>query len=66
MAYMKQLFKEADTDNSGFLSIDELYNLLNLRLEVEIRREELEQLVGANDTDDDQQINIEEFINMMS
>lgn len=37
MSYLKRLFQEADIDHSGFLSVDELYNLFNLKLEVEIR-----------------------------
>ncbi len=53
LTFLKQLFFEADWDHSGFLSTDEIYNLLNLKLEVEITKEELEDLIGQNDTDGD-------------
>ena len=63
---LKNLFLEADVDNNGFLSIDEIYSLLTLRLGVEIRIEELEELIGEADRDQDLQIDIEEFIDLMS
>ena len=66
MEYMKNLFYEADLDKSGLLSLDEIYNLLTLKLEVDIRREELSDMIGFNDEDGDNQVNIDEFINLMS
>ena len=35
MEKLKKLFKEADMDNSGFLSMEEIYNLLTLNLGIE-------------------------------
>lgn len=66
MSYLKRLFQEADIDHSGFLSVDELYNLFNLKLEVEIWWEELEELIGTADADSDNKINIDEFIQLMT
>jgi len=66
MTYLKQLFYEADRDHSGFLSKDEIYNLFNLKLEIEITKEELDELMGTFDEDGDAQINIDEFISIMS
>lgn len=53
LSYLKQLFYEADKDHSGFLSKDEIYNLFNLKLEVEITKEELDEMLGAFDEDGD-------------
>ena len=50
---LKKLFLEADYDNSGFLSLDEVYNLLTLNLGIEIKRDEIEKLCAASDTDFD-------------
>ena len=46
MNKLKKLFHDADVDNSGFLSMEEIYNLLNLTLRIEITREELEDATG--------------------
>ena len=54
---MKKLFQEADVDNSGFLSMEEIYNLFNLNLGIEITREELDDaagLIGCADANYDQ------------
>jgi Ca2+-binding EF-hand superfamily protein len=37
MEHMRKLFLEADVDHSGFLSVDEIYNLFNLKLDMEVR-----------------------------
>ena len=66
VAKLKKLFLQADYDNSGFLSMDEVYNLLTLNLGIEIRRSEFEALVGAKDIDFDSQLNIDEFIDLMA
>ena len=66
VAKLKKLFLQADHDNSGFLSMDEVYNLLTLNLGIEIRRSEFAALVGAKDIDFDSQLNIDEFIDLMA
>lgn len=53
LSYLKQLFYEADKDHSGFLSKDEIYNLFNLKLEVEITKEELDEMLQGFDEDGD-------------
>ena len=40
--------------------------MFNLKLEVEITKEELDDLIGTHDQDGDSQINIDEFIAIMT
>lgn len=58
---LRRLFKEADTDFSGFLSADELYGVL-LKLKIEVTFNELAELLQDFDVDGDAKLNIDEFI----
>lgn len=61
---LRRLFKEADTDYSGFLSADEVYGVL-LKLKVEVTFQELSELLREYDVDGDANLNIDEFIQLM-
>lgn len=62
---LRRLFKEADTDYSGFLTADEVYGVL-LKLKIEIRFDELVELMSEFEIDGDARMDIDEFISMMT
>jgi len=61
----RAMFKDADTDYSGYLDPTEVYSCL-LKNGIEITREELINLIAEFDVDGDQQIGIDEFVAMMN
>ena len=63
---LRAMFYEADLNNSGFLDMDELYNLFNIKLEANITREELRTFVQSVDIDFDGELDIDEFIALMT
>ena len=62
---LRKLFKEADTDYSGFLEADELYNVM-LKLKIDITFEELIEMLDKYDEDGNQQLSIDEFVQLMT
>eukprot|EP00944_MAST-04C_sp_MAST-4C-sp1_P012797 g12797.t1 len=57
-------FKEIDKDGSGYLSPDELRDVMDM-LGEDMNPEELEKIIAEADKDGDGEIDLEEFINMM-
>jgi Ca2+-binding EF-hand superfamily protein len=62
---LRAKFKEADTDYSGFLSVDEFYGCL-LRMGADVSRREVIELFMEFDKDQNMEIDIDEFIELMS
>lgn len=62
---IRGLFMEADTDYSGFLSIDEMYACM-LKMGVNVSRQEIVRLFMEFDINGDMQIDIDEFVSIMS
>lgn len=62
---IRALFMEADTDYSGFLSIDEMYACM-LKMGVNVSRQEIVRLFMEFDINGDMQIDIDEFVSIMS
>ena len=63
---LRAMFYEADIDNSGYISMDELYNFFKLKLKADITKEELKELVREIDLDFDGKLDIDEFITLMT
>jgi len=57
----RDAFKEADIDQTGFLTIDELYGAL-LKQGMPITKPELAELMLEFDSDKDMKLNIDEFV----
>ena len=64
-AKLRTMFKEADTDYSGFLSADELYGLI-LKNKIDIKFDELIEMMSEFEADGDAKLNIDEFISLMT
>lgn len=62
---MRALFKDADTDYSGFLSVDEFYLAL-LKMGADVTREEVISLFQEFDINQDLSLDIDEFVAIMS
>lgn len=62
---MRALFKEADSDYSGYLSPDEFYICL-LKMGADVSRQEVVQMFAEFDTSGDNKIDIDEFVTIMS
>lgn len=58
---LRAKFKEADTDYSGFLSVEEFYACL-LRMGADVTEKEVIELFMEFDTDQNREIDIDEFI----
>ena len=63
---LRAMFYEADINKSGFLDMDELYNFFNVKLEAHITREELRDLVNSVDLDFNGELDVDEFIDLMT
>jgi len=62
---MRDLFKQADRDYSGFLSVDEFYGCL-LTMGAQVTREEVVSIFTEFDANMDMKIDIDEFIKFFS
>ena len=62
---VRDMFKEADTDYSGYLEPDEVYTIL-LKRGIDITKDELIELIAEFDVSGDAQLNIDEFVTMMN
>lgn len=61
----RAMFREADTDYSGYLSADELYTCL-LKNGIDLSYEELVELLSEFDVDGDAQLDIDEWVTLMN
>ena len=61
----RNMFLEADTDYSGYLSAKEIYMVM-LKNGIQITMEELIDLITEFDHDDNAEIDIDEFVQMMN
>ena len=61
---MAEAFKAFDTDNSGKISVKEISAVLKLTDQEEIKK--IEKIVSENDINNDGEIDMDEFITMMS
>ena len=59
------MFRDADTDYSGYLSIDEFYTCL-LKNGIDLSHEELLELMNEFDVSGDAQLDIDEFVALMN
>jgi hypothetical protein len=64
-SYLRNLFKEADMDYSGFLTIDELYGVM-LKMKIDMEYQDLVQLIMQYDQDGNGEIDIDEFVELMT
>lgn len=62
---LRRLFKESDTDQSNYLSKSELKNAL-IKLNIELNDVQLEDLMKELDLDENQNIDIDEFMAFLS
>ncbi|XP_046576790.1 calmodulin-like [Haliotis rubra] len=63
-ANLRRLFRSLDTNKDGVLSVDELSHVM-ASAEVPLSREETMQLIAQVDQDGDNQLNYEEFLELM-
>lgn len=61
---LAEAFRAFDIDNSGKISKEEIFNVLKITDEEE--RKKLKEIISENDTNKDGEIDMEEFISMMS
>ena len=61
----RQMFRDADSDYSGYLTADEVYCVL-LKNGVDLSYEELVELMNEFDVSGDAQLDIDEFVAMMN
>ena len=61
----REMFRDADSDYSGYLSADEVYCVL-LKNGVDLSYEELVELMNEFDVSGDAQLDIDEFVAMMN
>lgn len=62
---MEEAFKYFDKDSSGFISEDELYQVMK-KFKRTTTRESVRRMLEAVDTNNDGQISFEEFIQIMA
>lgn len=65
MEDLRALFRDADTDLSGYLTIDEFYVAM-LRMGAEVSRPEIVAYFSEFDINGDMQVDIDEFIAIMT
>ncbi|XP_063691736.1 calmodulin-like [Bolinopsis microptera] len=61
---LTKVFQSFDTDNNGFISVQELGNCLR-KLGHQVTSQEVEQLINTSDIDSDGKMNLDEFISMV-
>lgn len=62
---LRARFLEADVDNSGFLTVDELWAAIR-RMGAEVELEDVVQLMSEIDIDRDGKLDVDEFVSLMS
>lgn len=62
---LREAFRVFDKENQGYLSTTELKNVYTA-LGVKIGDDELEEMIREHDVDQDNHLNYEEFVNMMT
>ena len=63
---IRKSFQEYDQDNSGFITKDELVEIIKDRTGIKVPERHLERLMEESDKNDDDQINYEEFVTLMT
>ena len=63
---IRQEFQKYDTDNSGFITKDELVQIVKDRTGVKVSEKHLEGMMKDCDDNDDDQIDYEEFCTLMT
>ena len=63
---IRKEFEKYDRDRSGFITKDELVNVVKDRTGVEVSEKHLERMLKDCDDNDDNQINYEEFCTLMT
>jgi Ca2+-binding EF-hand superfamily protein len=63
---LTRIFQDADVDKSGYLTVDELNNVLQKYSETRVDKTELLRIFQEFDTDGDQKLSIQEFVKLMS
>ena len=61
----RAMFRDADTDYSGYLTADEVYTVL-LKNGIDLKYQELVDLIQEFDVDGDAKLDIDEFVAMMN
>ena len=65
-ASIRQEFEKYDSDKSGFITRDELVQIINDRTGIKLPEKHIAKLMEDCDQNDDNQINYEEFVVMMT
>ena len=63
---LRKEFRKYDADNSGYISKDELLQVINERTGVKVSEMQLEHVMKESDDNDDGRINYDEFCTMMT
>lgn len=63
---MRAMFLEADVDHSGFLSVEQLWHVINKEMGAECQLEDIIELMSEIDVDKDGQLDIDEFLSLLS
>ena len=63
---LNEAFKAFDRDGSGFITLDELMNVIGGEESFEMDRKAWDKVIGEVDFDGDGKINFEEFVKLMN
>jgi Ca2+-binding EF-hand superfamily protein len=61
----RKMFREADIDGSGYLTVDELYSVVQ-KMGADVTQDDIIQLMSEIDVDRNGQIDVDEFMALMS
>ena len=63
---IRQAFEKYDEDKSGYITKDELVEIIRDRTGIKVPEKHIERMMADCDKNDDNQINYEEFVTLMS
>ena len=63
---IRQAFEKYDEDKSGYITKDELVEIIRDRTGIKVPEKHIERMMAESDKNDDNQINYEEFVILMS
>ena len=63
---IREAFQKYDEDNSGYITKDELVEIIKDRTGINVPEKHLERMMADCDKNDDNQINYEEFVTLMT